>query len=367
MVLISHPTYKKYNSFCMKALIMTAFNPETFKGGMERLTIHMEELLKGEGYQVSILHKDNVKPIGDYFPYWIGRYASNSEHYYDIAISNGLYGLGFFPDRRRVGRFVAWFSMLYLEFSEVMKIYEGFEDYLGNKYLNGFVGEVFVAEAADFLVAVSESVKEEIKRYIGVDKDIEVVHNPVDDTFKVMEKAKLRSYFNIPKDAFVGLFVGRNDRTKGYDVFKEVVSYTYKDVFWIQVMSSGGFNSIPMLKDITTFEDVPFEKMPTIYNLADFLFFPSRYEGFGLSIVEALSCGLPVITGKVGIAKELEDVLNGLTMESINAKEALEKIKVLKKYKSLREYHRLYVPQEIQRRFSIDSWKGKMKKVLSWS
>jgi len=32
------------------------------------------------------------------------------------------------------------------------------------------------------------------------------------------------------------------------------------------------------------------------YNKADYLFFPSRLEGFGYSVVEAIACGIPVIS-----------------------------------------------------------------------
>ena len=34
--------------------------------------------------------------------------------------------------------------------------------------------------------------------------------------------------------------------------------------------------------------------------------FPSDYEGFSLSILEAMTCGLPMVTTRVGIAAELE-------------------------------------------------------------
>jgi mannosyltransferase len=33
--------------------------------------------------------------------------------------------------------------------------------------------------------------------------------------------------------------------------------------------------------------------------------FPSEYEGFGLSMVEALACGLPAVVTDVGVAGEL--------------------------------------------------------------
>lgn len=40
---------------------------------------------------------------------------------------------------------------------------------------------------------------------------------------------------------------------------------------------------------------VPTEHLPTIYNQAEIAAYPSRYEGFGLPVIEALSCGTPVI------------------------------------------------------------------------
>lgn len=37
--------------------------------------------------------------------------------------------------------------------------------------------------------------------------------------------------------------------------------------------------------------------LPALYNGADFVAYPSLYEGFGLPIIEALACGVPVLTG----------------------------------------------------------------------
>ena len=47
------------------------------------------------------------------------------------------------------------------------------------------------------------------------------------------------------------------------------------------------------------------EDLPLIYNAADFFVYPSFYEGFGLPILEAMACGLPVITSDVSSLPEV--------------------------------------------------------------
>jgi len=48
--------------------------------------------------------------------------------------------------------------------------------------------------------------------------------------------------------------------------------------------------------DIIVLDFVAQEELPHIYTLADGFFFPSKYESFGIPILEAMACGCPVIT-----------------------------------------------------------------------
>lgn len=50
---------------------------------------------------------------------------------------------------------------------------------------------------------------------------------------------------------------------------------------------------------------VPHNDMPLLYNLADLFIMPSYYEGFGQALVEAMSCGCPVIASTTGSLPEI--------------------------------------------------------------
>jgi glycosyltransferase involved in cell wall biosynthesis len=52
---------------------------------------------------------------------------------------------------------------------------------------------------------------------------------------------------------------------------------------------------------------VPRELLPAIYSGAAIFVYPSRYEGFGLPVLEAMSCGAPVIVSSADALTELVD------------------------------------------------------------
>lgn len=59
---------------------------------------------------------------------------------------------------------------------------------------------------------------------------------------------------------------------------------------------------------------VPSEDLPALYTGADVFILPSLYEGFGLPLVEALACGVPVIASK---SRAMEEVIGkaGMTVD----------------------------------------------------
>ena len=50
---------------------------------------------------------------------------------------------------------------------------------------------------------------------------------------------------------------------------------------------------------------VPDEELPLYYQGAEMLVFPSMYEGFGIPILEAMACGIPVITSNISSMPEV--------------------------------------------------------------
>ncbi len=47
------------------------------------------------------------------------------------------------------------------------------------------------------------------------------------------------------------------------------------------------------------------QELPLWYNAADLFVYPSRYEGFGLPVLEAMACGTPVVTTNVASLPEV--------------------------------------------------------------
>ncbi|MEM2525983.1 MAG: glycosyltransferase, partial [Candidatus Methanomethylicaceae archaeon] len=93
---------------------------------------------------------------------------------------------------------------------------------------------------------------------------------------------------------FTILILGANNFTKGRDICEKIIYHlrANKD---IQFISNININN-PYVKNVGYIKE---EKLAEILSRAHVLLYPARLDTFGLSIIEALNCGTPVVTSNI--------------------------------------------------------------------
>jgi len=130
--------------------------------------------------------------------------------------------------------------------------------------------------------------------------------------------AAARSQPDWPADKRRLLFVGRFDRQKGVDILLEALR-ELRDSTFAYLVGSAVLNDGAALKlpdNVRTTGWLSAADLTAYYETADVLVAPSRWEGFGLTAVEAMRAGLPVIASRVGgLAEVVEHDVTGLLVE----------------------------------------------------
>ncbi len=149
----------------------------------------------------------------------------------------------------------------------------------------------------------------------------------------------------LPADPGVGshdeqfaLFAGRISEEKGIRTLLDAWKITQNDVP-LKVIGNGPL-SVFVKKNISNLHGVEyFEKLPRLELLklmqkAFILVVPSElYEGFGLVVIEAFACGLPVIASNHGALSELIiDGVNGMLFSPSDSESLAEKVKWAKNH-----------------------------------
>ena len=188
--------------------------------------------------------------------------------------------------------------------------------------------EAYSSRKADRVIVDSEEGKRTVVEKYGVEESkVRVI---------VKEGVNCEQFKPSSCEANIVLFVGRLHERKGIDlllpIFKEVLK---EEEVQLRIVGSGEkekelkvqVERLGLSKNVEFLGFLPDSEMQKQYSEASIFISPSRYEGFGIVLLEALASGLPLVTTKTGISnKVVEDGKNGFLVDYENMGKAILKL-----------------------------------------
>jgi glycosyltransferase involved in cell wall biosynthesis len=195
---------------------------------------------------------------------------------------------------------------------------------VGRGYLLKFLKEVpGVIESCDGIITVSQWSKRDILKFLPIDENkIHVTPLASDAKYKPLDKEYcrfiLQKTLNIKKPyiLYIGGFSPRKNVRSLIMAFSKVYKDLDKDYNLVIVGSLRDEGNIlkELTENLNISSRVQFtgfvseEYLPVLYNGCEVFTYPSLYEGFGLPPLEAMSCGVPVISSNISsIPEVIED------------------------------------------------------------
>lgn len=174
-------------------------------------------------------------------------------------------------------------------------------------------------KAARKVLVVSNQVKQDIIRHTGISpNNIKITYLGVDKSFSKVsggDLKRVKKQYELPDKFF--LFVGNLEPKKNLkrliEAFHNVLPHISEGHTLVIAGEKGWkyqpiFDTINQLKiqsNVKLLGYVPQNDLPALYQLASAFVFPSLYEGFGLPVAEAMSCGTPVLISNRGSLPEI--------------------------------------------------------------
>ena len=198
--------------------------------------------------------------------------------------------------------------------------------------------ERWLAGTADHILVPTPAEQDNLVRQYQADPvRLSIIPCGVDpDLFRPMDRLAVRRDLGLSPGAPLVLFVGRFAPLKGIDRLLEAISQLQSEFPGLRLMVIGGDG--PQTGDFARLKGrarelgidhavsflgrVKQQDLPPYYNAADLLALPSHYESFGLVVLEALACGLPVAATPVGaVTSIVREEFNGALMNSPRAQD----------------------------------------------
>ncbi len=196
--------------------------------------------------------------------------------------------------------------------------YPRYAEKKNKKFLENNVGKSI--ERANKIATISESAKKDIINYYNVDeKKVDVIclasSKNIEKKKNIKEIKEVLKKYKIKKEYI--LFVGTLEPRKNINVLIKAYASLGKeliDKYDLVICGAKGWhydNIFKQVDNLNLTKRVIFtgyaeeNDLPYIYSGASVFVFPSFYEGFGLPILEAMKCGVPVVSSNTSSLPEV--------------------------------------------------------------
>lgn len=196
------------------------------------------------------------------------------------------------------------------------------------------------SEMSDFIkgvICVSSKNKEEsIKLGLTTEEKCLVKPNAVNsELFRKLDKSECRKKLGLPQDAFIVSFVGAFIERKGVlrvaDAIKQIEGEPVYSCF------IGRGTQEPDCEKILHKGGLRHEQIPEYLNASDVFVLPTLAEGCCNAIVEAMSCGLPIISSNLPFNWDVLDDSNSIMIDPKDVDAIADAIVKLRDDKQLRD------------------------------
>lgn len=193
---------------------------------------------------------------------------------------------------------------------------------------------------SDLIITISKNAKEEIIKHYGADANkIQIVYPAVDHKMFHRsgrgEMAKVQKKYNLSKKyiLYTGTIEPRKNIVGIIDAYK-ALPQQLRDEYQLVLAGGKGWKDEEIKRSLAAAKGenirltgyVKDEDLPPLYSGASVFVYPSFYEGFGMPPLEAMACGVPVITSNNSSLPEAVGIA-GITINAEDTKALTQNIK----------------------------------------